>query len=161
MPNSEDDLDDDAEYEDEVEDEELSAEEQAKIDAFLSGIAAFEKAESQMLVLIREFAELSKKKPDGAINKFKLKYLNQIIGVLNDHLKDNKPFEDFTLFDEDAIPSNSDVKMMLSQYASQTLAFRVKNTRADSNRNNYYWIVDGEQMAKTVEPRERNAKLYT
>jgi hypothetical protein len=158
MRSDEDELDD-AEYEDETEDDDVNPEDQAIIDSFRSRVASFEKAESQMLVLIREFAELSKKKPDGAINRFKLKYLNQILGVLNENLEKKRPFEDFTLFDEDSIPSNSDVKMMLSQYASQTLAFRIENTRRDSSQN-YYWILDGESIVKTVEPRLRNAKLY-
>jgi hypothetical protein len=140
--------------EDELESDTLSPEQEAAIEDFRKRVASFEKAETQMLVLVREFAELSKKKPDGALNKFKLKYLNQILGVLNDNLGDKRPFEDFTLFDVDAIPSNSDVKMMLGQYANQTLAFRKENTRQDSS-GNYHWVLDGESIVKTVAPRLR------
>jgi hypothetical protein len=73
-----------------------------------------------VLSLIRtlrfEFRELSSKKPNDQVNKFKLKYVNQAIEAANEVLQDNKPYADFDKFSEEDLPTNSDVLMMLSLY---------------------------------------------
>ena len=73
-----------------------------------------------VLSLIRtlriEFRELSSKKPNDQVNKFKLKYVNQAIEAANELLKDGKPYADFEKFNEEDLPTNSDVLMMLSLY---------------------------------------------
>ena len=78
-----------------------------------------EKSEN-VLSLIRtlrfEFRELSSKKPNDQVNKFKLKYVNQAIEAANELLKDGKPYADFEKFNEEDLPTNSDVLMMLSLY---------------------------------------------
>lgn len=78
-----------------------------------------DKSES-VLSLIRtlrfEFRELSSKKPNDQVNTFKLKYVNQALEEANELLKDNKPYADFDKFDEEDLPTNSDVLMMLSLY---------------------------------------------
>ena len=71
----------------------------------------------QMVDLYEELSILSKKSPDGLVNRFKLKYVNQILERANDILKsDNIPFTDFSIFNSDDMPTNSDVVLMLSQY---------------------------------------------
>ena len=71
---------------------------------------------SQVRTLKSEFVALSKKKPNDQVNKFKLKYVNQTILASNEYLKKNKPYTDFEAFNEDELPSNSDVLMMLDLY---------------------------------------------
>ena len=64
-----------------------------------------------------EFLELSKKKPDGPLNKFKLQRVNQLLELANTYFESNdRPFQDFTIFSDDQLPTNSDVRMILSQY---------------------------------------------
>ena len=74
----------------------------------------------RVLSLIRtlrfEFREWSSKKPNDQVNKFKLKYVNQAIEAANELLKDGKPYADFEKFNEEDLPTNSDVLMMLSLY---------------------------------------------
>ena len=71
----------------------------------------------QILGLRNDMAELSKKKPDDPVNKFKLNLINNVIKDANSYLGgDNLPLAGFTIFDEDALPTNSDVMMVLSQY---------------------------------------------
>ena len=78
----------------------------------------------QLRSLHIELASLSKKSPHDAVNKFKLKYINDALSRSNTYLGNRKPFEDFSLFDGEDIPSNSDVTMMLAQYITAIDAVR-------------------------------------
>jgi len=66
--------------------------------------------------LYDEFDKLSKKSPGDAVNKFKLKLINELIVKANEALGERRPFESFETFDEDELPTNSDVVVILSQY---------------------------------------------
>jgi hypothetical protein len=80
-------------------------------------VEKFRKIYSQITDMYTELGILSKKSPDGRINKFKLKFVNQLIDASNMLLGTSlKPFDDFELFDVDDMPSNSDVVLVLSQY---------------------------------------------
>ena len=60
--------------------------------------------------------DLSNKKPDSTLNSFKVKRVNLLLEQANTLLKALKPYEDFTTFDEDDLPTNSDVLMILNLY---------------------------------------------
>jgi hypothetical protein len=76
-----------------------------------------EKISGQIGDILEEIRSLSKKNPNDAVNKFKLRYINQVITDANKILeKKRMPFEDFIGFNEDELPSNSDVTFILSQY---------------------------------------------
>jgi len=80
-------------------------------------INRFDKVRGQLEALHEEIGILSKKKPDDAVNVFKLKFVNQVLTEANSILDDEYlPFGGFSAFDEDVLPTNSDVVMMLSQY---------------------------------------------
>ena len=103
----------------------------------------FEKTETQLDGMFDEMSLLSKKKPDGAINKFKLRFINQVLHSTNEILGDeHKPFPDFDEFSEDELPTASDVVMMLSQYQRGMDQFRVVHTRID-DYGQWYWVVEG------------------
>ena len=74
----------------------------------------FEKLEQQLHSFLDEMSALSSKKPDGPVNKFKLKFLNATLGSINKIIADYRPFPDFEQFDVDSLPSNSDVVVILS-----------------------------------------------
>jgi hypothetical protein len=102
----------------------------------------FEKLEQQLHSFLDEMSELSRKKPNDAVNKFKLKFVNTTLDKLNRLLADYRPFEDFQQFDVDALPSNSDVVLILSQYAGATQRFRTESTSKKEYR--WFWIVRGK-----------------
>ena len=111
----------------------------------------FEKLEQQLHSFLDEMSALSSKKPDGPVNKFKLKFLNATLGSINKIIADYRPFPDFEQFDVDSLPSNSDVVVILSQYAGAALRFREENTRYDTGA--WYWIVKARTSdAKTDRP---------
>jgi len=89
----------------------------------------FDLLETQVVGTHEEIGILSKKKPDGAVNKFKLKLINELLGKLNGLLgKDYLPFDDFTSFDEDELPTSSDVVFVLGQYLKRMEKFRYPAT---------------------------------
>lgn len=107
-------------------------------------INSFEKLQDQLFELTREIKELSKKKPDGPLNNFKIKFINSIIGGLNEIIgKQYKPFEDFNIFDTDDMPTNSDVLIILSQYEAS--ASRLKRENTEYYMGDNYWIINGKR----------------
>ena len=78
---------------------------------------SFDTIESQLDGMYSEIGILSKKKPDGPINKFKIGFINKLVSQANSLLgEEYKPFDDFERFDEDELPTASDVVLILSQY---------------------------------------------
>lgn len=102
----------------------------------------FEKLEQQLHSFLTEMSELSRKKPNDPVNKFKLKFINTALDSLNKLLQDYRPFKDFEQFDVDTLPSNSDVVLILSQYAGAALLLRTDQTTEDNYK--WYWILRGK-----------------
>lgn len=92
-----------------------------------SEIDEFEKTQNQLDGLHEEISALSKKSYTDAINLFKLKLVNQVIQSSNQILgSPYKPFQDFDTFNEEDLPTNSDVTLVLSQYLNCMESYRVK-----------------------------------
>jgi len=111
----------------------------------------FEKIKNHLRQLHGEVSTLSKSKPDNPMNKFKLGFINEKVGEANTILKgDFKPFKDFTLFDLDQVPTNSDVVMVLSQYLDCLEAWRC----AHIHYVNYiwYWDLSDNSNIRTEQP---------
>jgi len=109
-----------------------------------SSVDIFEKLSGQLLSIYEEVSFLSKKHPNDAVNKFKLKFVNKLMSQSNDYLEEKyKPFDDFDNFDEDDIPQNSDVVFILSQYLQC-----FEKQRADNvviRNGTWYWHVEGDE----------------
>lgn len=108
----------------------------------------------QLEVFRAEISALTKKKPNDAINKFKLKFINKVLEDANKLLKEKyKPFADFDYFEEDEIPTNSDITMMLSQYLQSMEKLRIDNIFYDNDKYNCYWKIDDKRLKiKTAHP---------
>jgi hypothetical protein len=97
-------------------------------------IDVFEKVLAQLKGLHSEIAELSKKAQNDGLNKFKLKFTNQVLAESNKLLGDKyKPFPDFDLFDENDVPTNSDATFIISQYLGCMERLRVDNIEHDQS----------------------------
>jgi len=128
-----------------------------------ANVDRFEKLSGQLISVYEEVSLLSKKNPNDAVNKFKLKFVNKLIGESNEYLSDKyRPFEDFDCFDEDDIPQNSDVVFILSQYLQCFEKLRSDNVVIRSGY--WYWRVEGDKedkvdedgmvLIRTVKPRK-------
>lgn len=110
-------------------------------------IDVFEKTINQLEGLHIEISILSKKFQNDALNIFKLKLVNQVLLESNQIIgKEYKPFSDFEKFNEEDLPSNSDVALVLSQYLNCMESFREKNifskvkySKGKIDKTYWYW----------------------
>jgi len=65
-----------------------------------------------------EMTELSKKKQDGVVNALKIKILNRLLTELGNILENDPSSEFVELIDDETLPQNSDVVLLLSQWRS-------------------------------------------
>lgn len=117
----------------------MSGQDEPRVDK--ETVRLFEKTEAQLEGFFEEIGNLSKKKPDDAVNPFKLGFINQMLERANQLLGDDyRPFPDFTTFDIEAmVPTTSDVVTMLSQYLRSMDKFRKDHTYKDIGM--YCWNV--------------------
>jgi hypothetical protein len=112
----------------------------------------YEKLVSQFKSVYEEIAILSKKAPNDAINTFKLRFINSLLGEANQLLgKRYVPFDHFSEFEEDDVPSNSDVVFILTQYIECFEKFRSDNIQL--TRGAWYWLLEDDEEIKTVPPK--------
>lgn len=127
----------------------------------------FEKLFGQTESLYNEISSLSKKNPNDALNKFKLSLINKIISQCNEYLGESYvPFKDFVVFDEDSIPTNSDVVMILSQYLESFEKLKADNVI--TQHGFWYWRLiggkgekkdkDGFVFERTTSPKQMKEK---
>lgn len=108
-----------------------------------SEVESLEKLIGQLQGLHSEIALLAKKSPNDAVNAFKLGLINKVIKSGNDVLGQNYcPFDDFESFNEDNVPSTSDVALVLAQYIEEAERYRSDNVMFNSP----YWVyvINGE-----------------
>lgn len=84
---------------------------------------------------LNEIRELSKKKQDEPLNKFKVKTINKKLAQVIDILKNEPTCEFLELLDEDAFPSNSDAVLMISQFIKAMDQFKRR-----------YYATDGSEL---------------
>lgn len=101
-----------------------------------------ERCSSQIEALHKEISLLSKKSPNDAVSPFKLRFINSTLQEANEILEDRlKPFKDFTLFEDEAAPTTSDVVFMLAQYSESLELYRSENIKPMMGA---YWRYDLE-----------------
>lgn len=95
----------------------------------LSAIANREQWEilfSMLNAILSEMQVLSKSKPNDALNDFKAKSVNKILGKIKDLLSDEPTIEFLELLDEETLPKNSDAVFMIVQFKSAMEQFKDK-----------------------------------
>ena len=121
-------------------------------------IEKFEKTSGQIEGLHREISALAKKSPNDALNKFKLSFVNTALAEANSVLGSAyQPFASFTQFNEDDVPSNSDVAMILAQYLEELERMRADNL----TRTSGVWVyeIDGKASdIRTAPPKKLEAR---
>ncbi|MER3465438.1 MAG: hypothetical protein C4329_14560 [Chitinophagaceae bacterium] len=82
---------------------------------------------------LSEIRELSKKKPDEPLNKFKVRTINKKLEQVKNILIDEPVLEFLELLDEETLPSNSDAVLMISQFVKALEQFKSKYYTKDSS----------------------------
>jgi hypothetical protein len=107
-----------------------------EIDQFITTFLQIDRA-------VSDFDTLSKKKADDPVNTFKIKLVNEMLSSANSLLgKKHRPFCGFELFTEDAVPSNSDVLVVLSQY--RACLDKLRHDSVAKLDLKYFWTVNGK-----------------
>ncbi len=113
-------------------------------------VEMFGKVRSQMTKLSADLEALSKKSPDAPVSKFKLTFVNEMLRDANRFLTPPfKPIEGFELFDDVALPSNSDSVMVLNQYLTCLENWRsahIHETTRDGFNKQWVWNIPGESI---------------
>ena len=73
-----------------------------------------------------EMKELSKKKQDGVLNKLKVNIINKILSQIKEMLANEPTSQFIDILDEETLPTNSDVVLILSQFQSAMKHFHDK-----------------------------------
>lgn len=112
-------------------------------------IDVFEKTIGQLSEMINDFSQLSKKKPDGSVNIFKIGLVNSILKTLNSIIDEpERPFKSFTQFPEENLPSYSDILVVLNQYHECARNFAKKNVTDYCYPNK--WLIEGKPSKREV-----------
>ena len=121
----------------------------------------FLKFQAKLKITYEEIGALSKKSPNDAVNKFKLKHINDMLAEANKLLKDDyAPFKDFNVFNEDDVTTNSDVVFIISPYLEALEKLRVDNIQYEGDfigsSRSWRWTIDGKMSdMETNHPRIR------
>jgi hypothetical protein len=103
-------------------------------------VREFEILRGQIQTFYDEVSILSKKNPDGKLNKFKLGFINGTLKKATAMLgESHRPFAEFETFAEDELPSTSDVGMMLSQYLDSMARYKRDHTCRKPHEIGLYW----------------------
>jgi len=97
-----------------------------------ANVEAFEMLSPMLASITKEMKELSKKKPDGIMNAFKIRIINRVLEQSLAILSDQPEVEFLELLDDDALPSYSDTVLMLSQYQTALHQFLSRYYRRTS-----------------------------
>jgi len=103
-------------------------------------IRGFEMLRTQVKTFYDEISILSKKAPDGPLNKFKLKFLNDVLVKVTTILGEQfRPFPDFESFVDSELPSASDAALILSHYLDSMSKFHGHHTyKASIGQTNWH-----------------------
>ena len=104
-------------------------------------IEEFRKMRAQLDGLHQEFSASTKKDPDKPVTVFKIRFVNRILALASHVLGDDTPFPDFEGFDEDDIPTSSDVSLILTQYIEVSEKVRCENITRSHN-GVWYWTAN-------------------
>jgi hypothetical protein len=91
----------------------------------------------------REMSELFKKKQDGIVNSLKIRNINRLLTELHKLLAKDPSLEFVELLEEETLPQNSDVVLLLSQWQAALHQYKQHHSVWDS--------VDHEDRWSTVE----------
>ena len=73
--------------------------------------------------IYHEFQELSKKKSDAILNAYKVKMVNRVLEPARDLMKNESVLHFLDIFEDDDLPTNSDVILVLSHYKKAMESF--------------------------------------
>jgi len=99
-----------------------------------------------------EFDLLSKKKADGQLNPMKIKMVNRVLEPLKKLFSHEDSHKFLDTLDEDEIPTNSDVVLIISQYETAISQFRSKYHNGDKYKRDAFGHIITRWMTQEYPP---------
>lgn len=117
-------------------------------------VADFESIQGQLDGLYGEMVKLAAKRPNDALNKFKLKIVSALLDRAAKLFGSSQILGGFDGFSDEDLPTNSDVVLVLSQYRSHLEKVRADHIQYDG-LGRWYWLIGGEMSGiQTSAPRK-------
>lgn len=101
--------------------------------------------------LYEEMKDLTKKSSKETLNKFKIKSLNRVLKPLRELLKDQPTAMFLDLLEDDSLPTNSDVVIVLSQYLSAMKKYEERYYRVTPGTYTKRWNTKENPMVNNKE----------
>lgn len=89
--------------------------------------------------MFREFQEAAKKKPDGPLNKRKVEIVNRLLSDVHAIIEGEATRAYLDMLDEDDLPQNGDVVLILGQAVAAMEGFHEKYYRYNSALGKQVW----------------------
>ena len=102
----------------------------------------YETLEPLLKAMYGEFQELSRKKQDGVLNKNKIQVVNRLLKDVLSVVEDEPARAYLDLINEDDMPQNSDIALLLSQYRATMTQFHERYFRFDQEARVSRWMID-------------------
>ncbi|MFZ0875746.1 MAG: hypothetical protein WAN20_14660 [Pseudonocardiaceae bacterium] len=87
-----------------------------------------------------EFTKLSAKKQDGALNALKIRNVNRLLSALQSIIDLDPAREYLEVLDEETLPDNSDVVIILSQWLAALEQFKQVHYGYDAGASQHRWF---------------------
>ena len=100
----------------------------------------------------KEFDLLSKKKADGQLNSMKIKMANRVLEPLKELFKHEESHKFLDTLNEDELPTNSDVVLIVSQYETAINEFRSKYHIGDKYQRDSFGDIVTRWMTQEYPP---------
>jgi hypothetical protein len=105
--------------------------------------------------LMSEMREFAKKKADTPLNATKVLIINRVLKPLKENvLRDEKSLEYLDLLDEEGLPQNSDVVIILSQFQAALRQFKEKHYYRDGDFGERVWHTKEQAQEERAEEDE-------
>ena len=91
--------------------------------------------------LYKEIQILSKKKPDGTLNQYKVKIINRLLSDIKTMLSGETDSKYLDLVNDEDLPQYSDVVIILSQYSAAMDKFRHKYYGRNYISEDLHWFI--------------------
>lgn len=101
--------------------------------------------------LYEEMKDLTKKSSKETLNEFKIKSLNRVLKPLRELLKDQPTAMFLDLLEDDSLPTNSDVVIVLSQYLSAMKKYEERYYRVTPGTYTKRWNTKENPMVNNKE----------
>jgi hypothetical protein len=101
-----------------------------------------------LAAMFREFQDLAKKKPDGVLNPRKVALVNRLLSAMQAIVKDEPSAPYLDMLDEENLPQNSDVVLILGQFVAAMHSFHSKYHGSDGTILESRWSIKPSKASK-------------